>query len=214
LLATVALVALVAPPSRLQAQPDAGVTVRQPSGGDPTLIGPMVTTIGVLRDQDLRQNIQHGFAARLDYTVELWAQRQWNDPLIADTTWTVIVEYSPLTKQYMVLSDTGGRRVAGGPYATLEEVEALLARPVEAPIRAPNIGRRMYYTATLDIQPISWNELDALQAWLRGDVQPAARGQTNPVTPFVGFIRRTFLRVLGGGRTRYRGSSATFVPGE
>jgi hypothetical protein len=211
-MSVVTLLALAAPAISLPAQRSAGVSV-QVIPQNATTAGPLVTTTGVLRDRDLQSTIQSGFAARLEYTVELWGQRQWNDPLIDDAGWTVIVEFSPLSKQYVIRMDTAGGRSVSGPYATLDEVEAALAKPMQAPIRAPDVPRRMYYTVTLDIQPISWNELDELEAWLRGDVRPATRGQTNPVNAVVGLFRRLTLRVLGGGRTRYRESSQTFVPG-
>lgn len=200
--------ALAAPGPSLPAQRSPGVDI-QVVPGTATVAGPLVTTVGVLRDH--RETIQHGFAARLNYSVTLWRQQQWADPRIDDAAWTLIVEFNPMSKEYFIRVDTVGRS-ARGPFLTLEQVDSALALPLPAPIRAPADARRMYYSVKLDIQPISWNELDELEAWLRGDVRPATRGQANPVQPVVGIIRRFVLSVFGGRRTSYSADSETFVP--
>ena len=200
---------LATPGSPLYGQRAPGVSIDVVPGTS-TAAGPLVSASGVLRDH--RESIDAAFSARLTYSVTLWRQTQWFDPVIRDTTWTLIVEFSPMSRSYNIRVEIGAKRSVRGPFTSLQQVDSALAAPMEAPIVAPAQSSRMYYSVKLDIQPIDWNELDELEAWLRGEVRPATRGQTSPATPIVGGLRRLFLGMLAGRGTSWKADSQTFVP--
>jgi hypothetical protein len=188
------------------------LVVTAPPKGRAALEGARITTTGVLSDPNLEKFIRSGFPARLHYRIELWTRTRGFDPLVANAEWVVIVDYDQLQRTYMVHRQVGDRPVASGPFRTIQEVEAALAVPIEAPIRAPASGGRMYYHAVLEIEKLSMSDLDELEAWLRGELKPAARGQQNPATAIKRGIQTLMLRMLGGENPRYEARSETFTP--
>ena len=183
-----------------------------PAGERATVEGPMIATAGVLGDPKLDQFIRSGFPARLQYRVELWSRKQYFDTREAGAEWVVIVEFDQLQRTYSVRRQIGDRLVAAGTFRTFAEVEAAIAAPFEAPVRAPRNGQRMYYHLVLEIQKVSLSDLDELEAWLRGELRPAARGQRNPGTALARGFQTLMLRMLGGENPRYEARSETFTP--
>jgi len=49
-----------------------------------------------------------------------------------------------------------------------------------------------------------------VNAWLRGELQPAVRGQRNPGTALSRGVRSLTTRLLGGERREYGARTATF----
>jgi hypothetical protein len=197
---------LATPGFPLHAQRSPGVAI-DVVPGTATVAGPLVSAKGVL--QDHRESINAAFSARLTYSVTLWRQTRWIDPKISDTSWTMIVDFSPMSRLYHIRVEVGTKRSVRGPFKSLEQVDSALAAPMEAPIVAPAQSSRMYYTVKLAIQPIEWNELDELGAWLGGEV---AQAGSNPASPILGGIRRFFLGAIAGRGTSWKADSETFVP--
>ena len=189
--------------------PRLAVTVR---GLRPVLEGPRITTAGVLGDSKLQEFIRSGFPARLHYRIDLWTRTRGFDSREGNAEWIVIVDYDQLQRTYTIRRQVGDRLVPSGPYRTIADVEAALAIPVEAPIRAPNANQRMYYHLVLEIEKLSLTDLDELEAWLRGELKPATRGERNPGTAFMRGIQTVILRMLGGENPRYEARSETFTP--
>jgi hypothetical protein len=54
-------------------------------------------------------------------------------------------------------------------------------------------------------------DLDEVGRWLRGEMQPAVRGDGNPGTALGRGLRRLFVRLLGAERRNLQTRSATFV---
>jgi hypothetical protein len=174
--------------------------------------GPRITTTGVLSDSKLQEFIRSGFPARLHYRIELWSRKQGFDDRLASAVWIFFVDYDQLQRTYTIRRQAGDRLIPSGPYRTIAEVQAALATPFEAPVRAPNSRQRMYYHVVLEIEKLSLSDLDELEAWLRGELTPATRGQRNPGTALIRGVQTLFLRMLGGENPRYEASSATFTP--
>lgn len=215
LLAVAAALTLAAPSGadeRLVAVQSARLAVTAPSPDRAALDGPMITTAGVLEDRKLEEFITSGFPARLRYRIDLWSRKQFFDNREAGAEWVVTVEFDQLQKTYTVRRQVGDRLVPSGTYREFAEVKAAIAAPFEAPVRAPRNGQRMYYHIILEIQKVSQSDLDALEAWLRGELQPATRGQRNPGTAVARGFQTLFLRMLGGENPRYEARSDTFTP--
>jgi hypothetical protein len=84
-------------------------------------------------------------------------------------------------------------------------------RQVRVPIRAAAIRNRQYFICVLDIESMSLTDLDEVERWLRGELQPAVRGDGNPGTALGRGIRRMFVRLLGAERRNLQARSRTFV---
>ena len=177
-----------------------------------TVEGPRITTTGVLGNSKLQEFIRSGFPARLIYRIELWSRNRYFDDREAGAEWVVIVDYDQLQRTYTVRRQVGDRLIPSGPYRTIAEVEAAIATPMEAPIRTPSSRRRFYYHAVLEIEKLSVSDLDELNAWLKGELKPATRGQRNPGTSLARGLTTIVRRMLGGQNPRYEARSETFEP--
>ena len=191
---------------------DPRLAVVAPARERATVEGPRVITTGVLGAPKLQEFIRGGFPARLRYRIDLWSRTRGFDDLEANAEWVFIVEYDQLEKTYTVRRQVGAQLVPSGPYHTIGELQSALATPFEAPIRAPATPRRMYYHVVLEIEKISLSDLDELQAWLRGELKPATRGQQNVGTAIGRGLTSLMLRMLGGENPRYEAQSETFTP--
>jgi hypothetical protein len=196
----------------LAAQRSPGVEVHLPNASRLTAEGPLVHARGVLSDSRMRELLHAGFPARLHYRVELWSSERWFDGLHRTAEWDVIVRLRGVDQMYEVTQYVGGRELSLGAFARVEDAEAAVERPVRVPIAAPPSNRRFYYKAELDVETLSVTDLDEVSRWLRGEFQPAVRGDRNPGTAFTRGIRSLTTRILGGERRGYGTRSATFRP--
>lgn len=208
-------VVLLAAPALAPAQRPA-LTVQLPPRAIAANEGPMISSRGILEDRELRDLLRHGFPARLHYRVELWSAEGWFDDLERTTEWDVIVRYDPLEKKYRAARiDIEGDReriTPLGEFVQLVEVAAAVERPVRAPIEPRRRGRRHYYNVLLAIETLSYNDLDEVERWLRGELRPAVRGKRNPGTAVGRGVQTLVVRLLGGKRREYRARSPTFRP--
>ncbi len=188
------------------------LSVTAPPDNRANIDGPRVATIGVLDNAKLHDFITSGFPARLHYRIDLWARKQFFDTREADAEWIVIVDFDQLQRTYTIRRQVGDRLVPLGRYQTFAEVQAALAVPFEAPLRAPRRSQRMYYHVVLEIEKLSLSDLDELEAWLRGELKPATRGERNPGTALMRGFQTLMLRMLGGENPRYEARSETFTP--
>ncbi len=200
------------PDERLAVVQSARLAVIAPTDDRAALDGPMIATSGVLDDRKLEEFITNGFPARLHYRIDLWSRRQFFDNRVDGAEWMVIIDFDQLGRTYSISRQVGDRLVPSGTYKTFADVKTAIAAPFEAPVRAPRNGQRMYYHLVLEIQKVSLSDLDALQGWLRGELQPATRGQRNPGTAIARGFQTLMLRMLGGEDPRYEARSETFTP--
>jgi hypothetical protein len=172
--------------------------------------GPLVSARGILQDRYLSELVRSGFPARLRFRVELWAEARFVDALQRAVEWEVLVRPRGSDDRYEVLQIVGGRPLSLGAFARLEEADATVARPVRAPIEPGPDGRRRYYLARVDVAALSVTDLDEVNRWLRGEFQPAVRGERNAGTALTRGIRTVATRLLGGERRSYEARSAGF----
>jgi hypothetical protein len=111
-----------------------------------------------------------------------------------------------------VVQLVGEHPLALGSFRRVEDAEQAVSRPVRVPMAAPAEDRRFYYLAALEIEALSISDLDEVARWLRGELQPAVRGDRNPGTALSRGIRSLTTRLLGGDRREYRARTPSFRP--
>ncbi len=205
-----AVVAAVVLGTPAAAQRAPGIEVLLPSPTRLTAEGPLVKARGVLTDPRMRELLASGFPARLSYRVELWSSERWVDQLHRAAEWEVLVRWRGVDEKYEVTQIVGGRTLSLGAFARIEDAESAVERPLRVPMAAPASRRRFYYEAALEVRTLSVSDLDEVNAWLRGELQPAVRGQRNPGTALTRGVRSLTTRLLGGERREYGTRTATF----
>lgn len=175
--------------------------------------GPRITASNILSGGELRELIRSGFPAELRFRLELWRAGGWFDDLEAVMEWEVVIAYDPASQLYRVRRLSSTRNEDLGAFATLTSVEAVLERPLRAPLVPSRMGRRYYYNLVLEVEALSVSDLDQLERWLRGELRPAVRGRNNPVNAVSSGVRTLVTRVLGAERREYRRRSGTFRAG-
>jgi hypothetical protein len=173
---------------------------------------PVITTGAVLEDRNLRELLQNGFPARLHYRLELWSSGGLFDNLKQQVEWDLIVRYNPLERRYTAARVEADRVTTLGTFATLVETEQAVSRPFQPAVKPIAGHDRSYYIVTLNVAMLSVNDLDEVERWLRGELQPAVRGQKNPGTALSRGAMTLMTRLLGGERRHYEARSAKFTP--
>jgi hypothetical protein len=100
---------------------------------------------------------------------------------------------------------------SAGQFNSFAEMVAEVERPSRVPLRARAQSNRQYYIGVLDVETMSLTDLDEVERWLRGQLQPAVRGNGNPGTALGRGIRRIFVRLLGAERRNLQARSRTFI---
>ena len=203
----VALAALAAP---LGAQREARVEISLPPRGFLATQGPTVRTLGMLTDRQTRDLLRNGFPARLHYRVELWSSDGLFDDLKGQVEWDVVVRHDPLLHTYQVARIVGEVVTSLGSFADVQGAQEALARPFQVPLVPGARSERLYYAAVLEVEMLSLGDLDEVERWLKGELRPAVRGETNPGTAVTRGVRTLFVRLIGGEKRTYRERSARF----
>jgi hypothetical protein len=175
--------------------------------------GPSLRAMDVVSDQGTRDLLENGFPTRLHFRVELWSAGSVFDAMRDRAEWDVFVYYDALGKKYRVVRVEGeGERItSAGQFGSFDEMLREVERPMRVPIHARPQRERQYYIAVLDVESLSVTDLDEVGRWLRGEMQPAVRGDGNPGTALGRGIRRLFVRLLGAERRNLQTRSETFV---
>jgi hypothetical protein len=210
-LATLAvlLAALLAVAPTAAAQRTARLEVALPER--PAVEGPRVRALAALENGRLRDLVRNGFPARLHFRVELWSTGGWLNDLEGSSEWDVVVRYDPLESTYHVARVVGERVTLLGRFPDLAQAQVAAERAFVPAIRIPRLGRRYYYSARVEVETLSLTDLDEVERWLRGELQPAVRGERNPGTAVGRGLGRLFVRLVGGERQELTARSGTFV---
>ena len=175
--------------------------------------GPTVRALDVLSDPETKSLLESGFPARLHFRVELWSAGRVFDALTSSEEWDLFVYYEALGKKYRVVrvERDGEAITSAGQFNTFDDMIDEVERPQRVHIRPPAQRSRQYYIGVLDVESLSLTDLDEVERWLRGELQPAVRGDGNPGTALGRGIRRVFVRLLGAERRNLQARSRTFV---
>ncbi len=186
------------------------LSVANPTPDSLGVVGPTVTTSGVLGDRRIRELLDHGFQARLRFRAELWSTAGWFDDRLRFVDWDVVVHYEPISRQYQavrVVNDTGTML---GTFSQYADVIAAVERAYRPAIRATPNRSSQYYNVILTLEMPSGSDLDELQRWVSGDLSPAVRGQRNPGTALSRGARTLLSRLIGGERRTLQARGRTF----
>lgn len=207
----VALIALALSAGGALAQGRGGPALDVSVWGNSPPAGASVRAARMLRDATTRELMRNGFPASLRFRLELWRSGGLFDDIESTTTWEVLVRYDPYTKLYSVYRR--GARAAEdiGSMPTLEAAEAELEKPFQVSLPPSRRGARYYYNLAVDIETLSVSDLDELNRWLRGELQPAVQGRRAPLSALRRGFGTLLSRVLGGDSRHYEARSGTFT---
>jgi hypothetical protein len=175
--------------------------------------GPSVRGLHLLADSKTRELLHAGFPVALHFRLELWRQGGWPNfnERESRTEWHMLVEHDPVRRTYRVRRQAGGQLEDLGTLATLAEADAAVSRPYRPVLGPRRPGDRYYYNATVEVTTLTGSDLDALQRWLRGEVQPAVQGRSNPAGALQRGLGTLMSRMLGGATRQYQRRSAMFT---
>ena len=166
---------------------------------------PVVVVGNLLAEDALEDAVRSGLPLRLRFRVELWRDALFDD-LEQQVTWTARLAYEPLEQRFLAVPPTADSVLR---YPSYDDARAVLEGEYSPPVSRPGEGR-YYYLAFVEIETLSLSDLDELERWLRGDLEPAVRGGRS-VTDAIGTgLKRLLVRVLGLPARRYEARSDRF----
>ena len=175
--------------------------------------GPTIRALDVVSDRETKGLLESGFPARLHFRIELWSAGRVFDALKSTVEWDLFIYYEPLSKKYRVVrvEGDGDAITSAGQFNSFDDMIDEVERPQRVHLKASAQQNRQYYIGVLDVESMSLTDLDEVERWLRGELQPAVRGNGNPGTALGRGIRRVFVRLLGAERRNLQARSRTFV---
>jgi hypothetical protein len=200
------------PLTRVAAQGPAHVEVNLGGAVGGQRGAPLVRSVHILGDHDIREMMHSGFPARLHYRLELWGAAGFFDDLKRQTEWDVIVRYNPLKRRYTATKIEGERITALGSFDNLDPIEAVLSQATTPAFAVPDGHDKYYYNLVLDVQMLSVSDLDEVERWLKGDLGPAVHGDKNPGTAIGQGAKTLITKLLGGQEKHYEARSKVFRP--
>jgi hypothetical protein len=200
--------------SRLTAQESPPVRLHVSLAADSSQTGaraPVVRSENLLAgDSRWLDALRSGLPVRLHYRVEIWRSRDgWFDMFARQAEWDVLVRHEPLLDQYTLFTFVGAARQERR-YATLDALGAALAFAYQVSMRPPEEGR-YYYAASLQVSTLSDSDLDELERFLAGDLEPEVQGDENLGDALGRGATRFLLRLAGLPSLRLEARSAQFV---
>jgi hypothetical protein len=159
----------------------------------------------ILADDELEEAVRSGLPLRMRFLVELWRDAFF-DELVATEQWTTVLTYDALSKQYVVRARADARARVFPDFAT---ARAAIETAYAAALRPQRRGR-YYYTGALDIETLSLSDLEELERWLKGELQPAVSGNRSIPGAIGQGARRLFIRVLSLPERRLEARSERF----
>jgi len=158
----------------------------------------------VLADPALEEATRSGLPIRIRARVELWRDGLI-DNLEASESWSTVLLFEPLERQYIVRPQTGGVKRFNSYAEARASVESEHGMGV-----APRRSGRFYYTAVLEIETLSLSDLDELERWLQGELGPAVSGRRSLSDAVGEGAKRLLIRVLGLPTRRVEARSERF----
>jgi hypothetical protein len=159
----------------------------------------------ILADDELEDAVRSGLPLRVRFRVELWRDG-FIDDLISTEQWTAVLTYDALSKQYVVRTRADARARVFPDYtaarAAIETAYLVSLRPQQR--------GRYYFTGSADIETLSLSDLEELERWLKGELQPAVSGDRSIPGAIGQGARRLFIRVLSLPERRLEARSDRF----
>lgn len=159
----------------------------------------------ILSDNELADAVRSGLPLRIRFKVELWRDALFDD-LISTEQWTSIVTYDALSQQYVVRTRSEARARV---FSDFNAARAVIESSYPVSLRPTRRGR-YYYTGSADIETLSLSDLEELERWLKGELQPAVSGDRSIPGAIGQGARRLFIRVLSLPERRLEARSERF----
>ncbi|HET7274686.1 MAG TPA: hypothetical protein VFI91_05875 [Longimicrobiaceae bacterium] len=192
------LILIAAPPAVAQSDGPFSLAVTDASSD----WRPTVRISGLL-DQGLREALRSGLPLRVHLRVELWRKGLFDRLAGAREISLAIVE-DPLDHSLTLHTPDGERS-----FDSLAEVEAIIGSRFVVDL-GPDRSGRFYYLGTLQVETLSLSDLDELERWLNGEVQPAVEGSGSLADALERGLGRLFVRVIGLPTRQYEARTGTF----
>jgi hypothetical protein len=174
---------------------------------DPSNAFRPVLRIGpVLGEPQLERAARSGVPVRVRVRVELWRDR-FIDQLVDTAGWSTVIVYEPIGEQFFVRSLPAG----GGArrFGTFDAARGVLERDQLLGMQPDQPGR-YYYTTSLQVETLSLSDIEELERWLQGELQPAVSGQRSVPAALGQGARRLMLRFLDLPQRRVDARSERF----
>lgn len=191
-----------------QTRPTVEVTL--PAPAQLMLAGPIVRARDMLVGARMRELLAAGFPARFHFRVELWSQGRWFNDVERRTEYEVLARYIAVENLYEVVQIVNDRPFSLGKFTRVEDAEAAIARPTRVPIAGVTTDKKQYYQVSLLVEVLSVSDIDEVDRWLRGELEPAINGQRNPGTAMTRGFRTLAARLLGGEKREYDARTPSF----
>jgi hypothetical protein len=160
----------------------------------------------ILADDELEDAIRSGLPLRLRFRVELWRDALFDD-LISTEQWTAVLTFDPLSELYVVRIRADAPRARA--FTDFAAARAVVETAYPVSLRPQRRGR-YYYTGSVDIETLSLSDLEELERWLKGELQPAVSGDRSLPGAIGQGARRLFIRVLSLPERRLEARSDRF----
>jgi hypothetical protein len=172
--------------------------------------GPTIRLRGAFGDGRSRDLLSTGFPAQIVIEIELWGTGRFGDDLLGAVRSERVVRFDALSGGYRLARIVGDSVIPEGRYPSLASLTDAISEPQRVPLAARAGRRGQYYTARVTIETLTRSDLAEVERWLKGDLGPALRGQSDPTSPVTRGLRTLFSRLLGGQVVRIEGRSALF----
>jgi hypothetical protein len=161
----------------------------------------------VLADPALEDAVRSGLPLRVRVRIELWRDR-FIDQLTAAAEWQATLLYDPVAQEFVARAGSA----ASARDRAFAGVRGIVERDHGIGI-VPDRAGRYYYAATLEIETLSLSDLEELERWLQGELQPAVAGERALGGALGQGVKRLLIRMLRLPAHRYETRSARFVAG-
>lgn len=159
----------------------------------------------ILADEELEAAVRSGLPVRIRFRVELWRDG-FIDDLMASEQWTAVLTYDALSEQYVARMRADARARIFPDFASARKA---IETAYVVSLR-PQPRGRYYFTGSVDIETLSLSDLEELERWLKGELQPAVSGDRSIPGAIGQGARRLFIRVLSLPERRLEARSERF----
>lgn len=153
---------------------------------------PVVRMGPALDREELADAARSGVPIRVRVRVELWRDG-WTDDLVASELWSAVIAYDPLAQEFLVRGRSADAPVRR--FASYTAARGAIEGDFPLQIR-PNRSGRYYYLGSLQVETLSLSDIEELEHWLQGELQPAMSGERSVGGALGEGAKRLMIRLL------------------